>query len=154
MVDPLMCFTCRILQEYSCGRCSARARYHLNIFFQNLSWTEALQTQDVFLKSVHADEQLPIYSEEILDLLYMARDKKKYNLHSGRPQRKIKICGLTERGIKTVLNTVSWETAHLLWHPLPSIPSPLCHMPSLPSLLSRGRKGTSTCPLPPVFVLQ
>uniref|UniRef100_A0A6I8SB11 Kinesin family member 4A n=1 Tax=Xenopus tropicalis TaxID=8364 RepID=A0A6I8SB11_XENTR len=50
---------------------------------------------------------LEIYNEEILDLLYAARDKTNAISIREDPKEGIKICGLTERDVKTALDTVS-----------------------------------------------
>ncbi|OCT65724.1 hypothetical protein XELAEV_18041964mg [Xenopus laevis] len=50
---------------------------------------------------------LEIYNEEILDLLYAARDKTNTISIREDPKEGIKICGLTERDVKTALDTLS-----------------------------------------------
>ncbi|KAG9464074.1 hypothetical protein GDO78_020547 [Eleutherodactylus coqui] len=50
---------------------------------------------------------LEIYNEEILDLLYASRDKACPISIREDPKEGIKICGLTERDVKTALDTIS-----------------------------------------------
>ncbi|KAM4697005.1 chromosome-associated kinesin KIF4A [Rhinophrynus dorsalis] len=50
---------------------------------------------------------LEIYNEEILDLLFSPRDKANPISIREDPKEGIKICGLTERDVKTALDTVS-----------------------------------------------
>ncbi|XP_053555032.1 chromosome-associated kinesin KIF4A isoform X2 [Bombina bombina] len=49
---------------------------------------------------------LEIYNEEILDLLFSARDKSPQISIREDPKEGIKICGLTERDVKTAVDTV------------------------------------------------
>ncbi|XP_069603415.1 chromosome-associated kinesin KIF4A isoform X2 [Ranitomeya imitator] len=50
---------------------------------------------------------LEIYNEEILDLLYSPRDKASPISIREDPKEGIKICGLTERDVKTAVDTIS-----------------------------------------------
>ncbi|XP_073412227.1 chromosome-associated kinesin KIF4A [Dendrobates tinctorius] len=50
---------------------------------------------------------LEIYNEEILDLLYLPRDKASPISIREDPKEGIKICGLTERDVKTAVDTIS-----------------------------------------------
>ncbi|XP_056395573.1 chromosome-associated kinesin KIF4A [Hyla sarda] len=50
---------------------------------------------------------LEIYNEEILDLLYSPREKVSHISIREDPKEGIKICGLTERDVKTAVDTIS-----------------------------------------------